>query len=303
MKKLTKLLLILLTLLTIQSLTEASEFREAMKASGIHQSKFLVYGGYSQKLYGYKDRRYAGPDKGDYLKSDAWQGGVEFYRTGFSSISPILNDIRFGGNFNFYHQAEYSSKKLYAVPGHWLSEETVPEDENDQAAKMKITLGFFGGIDKKWIGCDLGLTAKIKSYYEKHRERLVSSSTVANPEYEKTDGRGWVWDNGEIYPNFLLRIGLQTHAHFTISAFREDYDINYGIVQSKVVLPVNNFFTMKVGGYVYPTDAIFLEPVLTVGGFEVGVKAGAIINYQDDDITEVGIKDSLFGMMSIAYVW
>jgi hypothetical protein len=263
----------------------------------------MIFGGMHDHLYGYTDQRYAGDDKGDYCNTDAYWGGMEFYLTDFSAQHPKLTDIKFGGNINFYFQKEYEQRTLYAVPVCYIDQEIVPSDTSS-ISKFTLIPGVFVGIDKKWFGIDAGISLYLKGYDEKSREYIDrENSTETNRVFKKVEGRGYVWGDSSVKMNYLLRLGLENNAHFIISAYREDYNPDYGVMQVKLLFPVVSFFQMGVGGYLFNTQSIFIEPAFTFFGVTLGAKAGSIINYHNDYFEKVGIKESIFDSAFISYGW
>ncbi len=277
--------------------------------SGARKSKIMVWGGAHQHLFGYKDVRYKKGDEDssqmDYMTADAQYGGMELYVTGFPGISRALRDARFGVNVALYRHEAFTERNLYAVPAHGILEETVPDEtELGRNGKWWSNIGVFAGNDGKWVGIDLGITLRATVINEKSRYKLDPNSPAApNETYIKTDGRGLLFDDAYLVPNLLLRLGQETLPHFTFSIFRQDFDPAYGSIMSKVVFPVSQYFKMSVGGYLWQTQAGFMEPAVCFLGVELAVRAGIIINYPDEELERVGIKDSVFGAFSLSYNW
>jgi len=279
----------------IKKIKKLREFPAWLKDDGIHKDKFTMWGGTGKHLFGYKDERYAGSDKGDYLKSTTINVGIEYYKEGFGDYAGFLKDIRFGTNIAFQKRGSFTQKTLPAMPEYSITEKTIPQKEEDINAESWINLGFFAGIDNKWYAIDLGLTISLNPYYEKERE-LVNG--------EKEDGKGWLWGNdNDVYPNFHFRLGKEDQAHFIVNVLREDYDVKYGVINLYVSLPIHKYLGLDIGGYLYQTDSIFIAPKLTIGDFTAKVKMGAVINYQDKVFTKVAIFDSLFGNLALSYEW
>ncbi|MCP4136581.1 MAG: hypothetical protein GY754_36765 [bacterium] len=271
--------------------------------SGELRNKIMVYGGTHNYLYGYSDQRYREDDKGDYITTGSQQFGMEIYYTGFSNVHRNMENIRFGGSLSGYRTADITEVNLYAVNDHSISAETFPESINDRRQKVRFFLGAFVGIDKKWFGIDLGLTFDIEIFYENKREKLTEGSSPGNETYTKVDGRGLVPDKTRFHPNALLRILPADSIHFTIGYMREDFDPLYGHLQTKIAFPIGKYFQLNVGGYIYEKSGVFIEPIAKFKGFSLGFKGGTFINYQDDNLSKVGLGDSLFWQTSLSYQW
>ena len=263
-----------------------------------YTDKILIFGGYHSHIFGYQDQRYVDEDKSDYLSTDSEQAGIEYYTTDFSGLSRYLKHVRMGGSVVFYRRGEYDRKTLYEVVSQSIPEETVPAEMSQWTSRIWLNFGFFGGYHRKWWGADLGITVLVGAYDEKYRLRYApDGSTVEAP------GRGILWDDTLVLPNFHLRLGSEKGPHYTFDILRQDYDARYGFIQSKLVFPVYHFFTMKVGAYHYRSDAIFIEPEFNVGGFSFSFKFGTILNYYNKDIKSVGFAESLFYGGSFSYKW
>lgn len=290
-------IMILLTLTVSVMASEKSKIPGWLQ-TGEGNSRMEVFGGINNHLYGYYDERYV-DDKYDYIKADAMQIGIEYYQSKKISLNPYLDKLRFGTNINFYKHDRLNQKNLDAVERLSIAEKTVPEKESDRVSRFHLNLGFFIGYDRKWFGFDFGLTYALKAYYENTRVRNTQAGT------EEVSGRGWTWnpDGASLLPNVYLRLGREKSAHFTLEYLRGDYSPEYGDLQLKVTLPVNQYFALKVGGYTSGTDAAFIQPVFKFKGIELATKMGTIINYQDDHLERVGIQDSLFGNISLSYNW
>ncbi|PKL40654.1 MAG: hypothetical protein CVV44_03360 [Spirochaetae bacterium HGW-Spirochaetae-1] len=159
-------------------------------------------------------------------------------------------------------------------------------------------MGVFLCYHMKWYATDLGITVIARAYDEKYRTKYTGGGFT-----EEVKGRGLIWDNPKVYPNFYLRLGAESIPHFTLDIFRGDYDARYGIIQTKLIIPIHSLFTMKVGGYLYKTNAFFLEPTVNWEGISVGFKFGSIMNYRNKHIERTGIVDSFFYAGSVAYQW
>lgn len=268
------------------------------------KSSLLIFGGYHNYLYGYKDRRYVDTeDQGDFIKTFGQYYGLEYSYLGFGQEFLSQDDIKVGGLINFYYRGSLKSKNLYAVPGHSIPQETILPNKNDRAPVAQTTLGIFGGLDHKWFEVNIGLHGKIQTEYESERLKYSASSTPSNPVYESTKGRGWVWSNSAMGVNFLGRLGLENSAHFTFAVFREDYDPNYGKVMAKIFIPLNSYFKMQVGTFLYPSNAVFIQPVISFAGLSLSPRVGVIVNYRDDYFEKVGILDGAFANFSASYNW
>lgn len=253
-----------------------------------------VYGCYTPYLYGYTDLRYVGNDKGDYIKTPSGVGGIEYSTSDFDSI-PCLN---VGGNVVFYRRATIDRRSLYAVTSPAIAAETVPADKGDALGRTFLDLGIFMGIDSRWWGSDLGLVLRMDAYDEKERQKYDPDGNVID-----VKGRGWVWDDMRVRMSFFMRLGQEKSPHFTFSVFRENYDPVYGIVQSRIIIPFHDYFSMGVGAYLWKTNAVFLEPSVHFAGVTLTFKAGTIINYRDKQMERVGITDSFIYGGSVSYEW
>ena len=276
--------------------------------SGARKSRITVWGGVHQHLYGYRDVRYKKAEdsssQNDYLTTDAKYGGLELYAAGFPGIHRSLKDARFGFSVALYRHGSFSEKSLYAVPLHSIPSETVPDETVvERNGKWWSNIGVFAGNDGKWVGIDLGITLRATVINEKTRYKLDPASNPSSPTYVATDGRGLLFDDAYVVPNFLFRLGREDIPHFTLSVFRQDYDPAYGSVMSKVVFPVSPFFKMAVGGYLWQTQAGFIEPALCLLGVELSARAGIIINYPEEELERVGIKESVFLAFALSYNW
>lgn len=263
------------------------------------KNSFLFYGGYHSYLYGYKDRRYVDTDdQGDFLKAYGQYYGIEYSHLGFGKSLPEVEDIRIGGLMTFYYRGALPSKKLYAVPSQGIPAETILPNANDRTQYTSIKIGVFAGLDEKWYELSGGFHANLEAEYEKERLRYATDGSIY-----ASEGRGWMWSNSAMRVNFLGRIGVKGNVNFTISAFREDYDPNYGKIMAKVFFPVNDIFKMQVGAFLYPTDAVYLQPIIVMGDFSLSPRVGLIINYNDDDFEKVGIFEGMFMSLSASYNW
>jgi len=264
-----------------------------LKEDGLFNDKFISWGGFGTHLYGYYDERYDEYDQSAYLKTSTFNLGVEYYKAGFGNTASFLKDIKAGFNIAFQKRNAFTPKKLSGMMN--IPERTVPEEEETINAESWLNLGFFVGLDNKWYGIDFGLTVSLNPYYEK--ERVFKDGT-------KEEGRGWLWGSGtSLYPNIQFRLGKEDSAHFIFNVLREDYDVKYGVINVYVSLPVNKYFDLDVGGYLYQTDSIFIAPKIKFNGFSAKFKFGTIINYQDEIFEKVAIFDSLFGNVALAYEW
>ncbi len=282
------------------------DVKSKLSTTGLQRNKLMIWGGTHRHLYGYTDSRYIdNGDQSDYIKTDSGQFGLEFYNSDFSYLAQSLKSARIGFNICGYRHDEIRQRTLYAVPLHNILEETIPNDNTgfDRNVKWWYYIGFFFGVDKRWYGLDLGLTIKTTIITEKRRKRLAPDSDPQNPGYIETDGRGEMFDDSGLVLNGLLRLGIEDKPHFTLSAFRANYDPLFGALQGKISFPMNRYFSINIGGYLWQTQAPFVEPVFTIKGVSMGYKAGVIINYHDEELEKANIKDSLFHSISLAYEW
>jgi len=305
-----KLFSIFLILSCPSVLTAADEFislREAdttTKESGnsftpkFYKNKIILFGGYHSHIYGYLDQRYVDDDKSDYISTDSEQAGAEYFTTDFSTLSRHLKHVRLGGSVVFYRRGQLDQRTLYAVASQSIDEETIPANMDQWTSKFWLNFGFFGGYHRKWWGADLGLTVIVGAYDEKYRLRYNTSGDIV-----QTSGRGILWNNATVLPNFHLRLGSEKGPHYTFDILRQDYDARYGFIQSKLVFPVVDFFTMKIGAYHYKTNAIFIEPEFSIWGVSLSLKFGTILNYYDKEVRRVGFSESLFYGGSLSYKW
>jgi hypothetical protein len=265
-------------------------FFDQLGDPGTTRHSILIYGGFNKYIYAYRDERFKGDDKGDYIKTDAVHGGFEFMTSPFTGLGPDLKDVTIGGNFSYFNFSTFTARTLDAVAT--IPQETVPEAAVDRSSKSWINIGFFVGYNKKWFGTDLGLTLRMRAFNEKKRERIDGTFV---------DGRGWIWDEYKVFANYFLRLGIENKPHYTLDVMRHDYDLRYGMVQSRIIFPIFSFFSFNVGAYHYKTDAIFLEPVIKVFGASLSFKVGSILNYHAKNSTRVGISDSIFYAGALSY--
>ncbi len=263
-------------------------------------SKIKITGGFLQDVFGYTDKRYKDTtDQGDYILTNGYFTGIEFYATDFSRISKRLEDTRFGMNLTVFHRGGVKQRSLYGVAAQSIDQEEVPVDSDSKLqSESFFDLGFFGGVVKKWYGLESGITVRLKFKNEKTREKYDTNNDVVSVE-----GRGLLLNDSDWWFNFYFRLGIETAPHYTISVARDGYDPRYGLVESKIHLPINNYFTMNIGGTHYKADSLSLEPILTISDFEIAVKGGTIIDYNNEEITKVGLLNSLYCNLSISYKW
>lgn len=276
--------------------------------SGARKSRVIVWGGAHDHLFGYRDVRYKKGDDDssqyDYLTTDARYAGLEVYITGFEKINKSMKDTRFGFSTALYRHGSFSEKDLYAVPAHGIPAETVPpETEIARKGKWWGIIGAFVGNDGKWIGVDLGISLRFTIINEDTRYKLDPASNPSNPTYVKTDGRGLLFDDSYVVPNLFLRFGIEQLPHFTFSIFRDDFDPAYGCIMSKIVFPLSQYFKIAAGGYLWQTQAAFLEPTVSLFGIALSVRAGIIINFPEEELDRVGIKESVITAFSLSYNW
>lgn len=264
--------------------------------------ELTTFGGYHTQLFGYRDARYVDTtDQGDYLKSLAAYGGTEFVQNGIKTEDPGSMNIVLGGGVLLLVQNGFDPRTLYAVLGNGknIGQEKVPSNSADQAAKFQLNASVFGGYRSEWWGAEGGLSVFIKGQEEKVRQRYDEQGN-------KVDGagRGWVFGDGSlILPNLRLRLGSEALPNFVLSLYRGHYDPSYGAFQARVVLPFDKGFTLQVGGSLFQTSSIFLEPMVTFGAYTFSVRAGTILNYNDPAFTRVGIFEGAFVSGSIGARW
>lgn len=259
-------------------------------AALVQGQDLLTFGGYHTQLHGYKDQRYVGDDKGDYLKALAWFTGTEIVQRGFKTDSPDSEHVVLGGGVLLYVQNGFDPVTLYGVPSQSIAQETVPSSLDARSSQFQLSASVFGGYQDTWWGAEGGLSVFIKGTEEKVREKWDAGGTkVSSP------GRGWVFGDGSlILPNFRLRAGAEEYPHFLISLFRENYDPSYGALQARVVLPFQNRATLVVGGSLFQTSSIYVEPGIQVAAAHLALRVGTILNYNDAAFTRVGIFEGAF---------
>lgn len=257
----------------------------------------LTFGGYHTQLHGYTDKRYVGDDKGDYLKTLAWYGGVDYLQRHVVTDVPELQNFVLGAATNLYVQNDFSSRTLYAVTSPSIPQETILGDPVARAGRFQATLSGFGGFEDDWWAAEAGLSVFLKGYNEQSRKKYNSSGTIVD-----VTGRGWVFDSSLILPNFLFRIGPEKIPHVVFSLFRGNYDPGYGALVARVVIPLG-FGALDVGGSLYQTASIFIEPTVKLGTFDASVRVGTILNYYDSSFTRVGIFEGAFISGALDYRW
>jgi len=260
--------------------------------------ELLTFGGFHNQLHGYTDNRYVGTDKGDYLKTTAWYGGAEYLQKGVFADVPELKNVVLGAATNLYVQSDFSSRELYAVTTPAIPLEKILDDPVDRAGRFVYTLSGFGGFNETWWGAEVGLSAFLKGYNEQSRQKYDPTGNKIS-----VDGRGWVFDSSLILPNFLVRLGPDNLPHFVLSLFRGNYDPGYGALLAKVVVPIQGFGSFQVGGSLYQTASIFVEPAVQMGNITASLRVGTILNYYDAAFTRVGIFEGAFLSGSLGFHW
>lgn len=261
--------------------------------------ELTTFGGYHTQLLGYTDQRYVAKDKGDYLKTLATYAGTEFIQKGIKTDDPGSMNIVLGGAVLLFVQNGFESRTLYPVPTKNLLEETVPSNPSDKSARFQLTGSVFGGYQAEWWGAEGGLSVFIKGEEEKVRKKFNSLGVEVDSE-----GRGWVFGDGSlVLPNLRLRLGSEVLPHFVLSLYRGHYDPGYGAFQARVILPLDPAFTLQVGGSLFQTSSIFLEPTVNVGAYTVSLRAGTILNYNDAAFTRVGIFEGAFVSGAFGVRW
>jgi hypothetical protein len=276
----------------------SSLFVSLMVLTSATGQELLTFGGYHSQLFGYTDQRYVGSDKGDYLKTPAWYGGSEYLQRKVVPDVPELKNFVLGAATNLYVRSDFSSRTLYAVTTPAIAQETILGDPVDRAARFDYTLSGFGGFEEEWWGFQVGLSAFLKGYNEQTRQKYDASGNQVS-----VDGRGWVFDSSLILPNFLLRFGPEALPHFVASLYRGNYDPGYGALVAKVVIPFPSVGSLVVGGSLYQTASIFLEPSVQLGDTSLSLRGGTILNYYDPAFTRVGIFEGAFLSGSMGFHW
>jgi hypothetical protein len=259
--------------------------------------QLLTFGGYHTELHGYTDDRYVGDDKGDYLKTSAWYGGVDYLQRHVVSDVPELQNFVLGAAGNLYVQDNFAMRSLYAVASQSIPAQTILSDPVDRAGRFQLTMSGFAGFEDDWWGAEAGLSVFLKGFNEQTRQKYDSSGGIIN-----VTGRGWVFDSSVILPNFQFRIGPEKIPHMVFSLFRGDYDPNYGAFMARVVIPMA-FGGFDVGGTLYQTASIFVEPSLKMGNVDAAVRVGTVLNYYDSSFTRVGIFEGAFISGSLNFRW
>lgn len=256
-----------------------------------------VYTGYHKHIYGYEDYRYVASDKGDYISALAGYAGVEYERKGLKGIDPQWEDnIMLGGNLNFYMQDKFSQKTLYAVPSLDIEEELIPKNQDDRESRFQLSFGFFVGYDNDWAALAGGLTAKLSGYDETVRLKYAPDGSIVD-----SDGRGWVWDDSILLPNFYFRFGWVEYPHLVLELYRENYDPGYGSLQGKLNIPASKNVHIAIGGSFWETSSVFLEPSLHFDAWSIAIRAGTVINYYDDDLSRVGVLEGFYSSLCAGF--
>ncbi len=260
--------------------------------------ELLTFGGYHTELHGYTDKRYIGDDKGDYLKTTAWYAGLDYLQKHIVTDVPELTNFVLGAATNLYVQNDFTSRTLYAVPSQGIPDpETILGDPVDSAGRFQLTLSGYGGFEDDWWGAEAGLSVFLKGFNETSRLKYAPDGSKVS-----VTGRGWVFDSSLILPNFQIRVGQEKIPHMMFSLFRGNYDPGYGAFVAKVVIPMA-FGGLNVGGSLYQTASIFVEPTVKMGSFDAAVRVGTILNYYDSSFTRVGIFEGAFLSGSLNYRW
>jgi len=266
--------------------------------------ELTTFGGYHTQLFGYKDQRYLDTsDQGDYLKTLSLYAGTEFVQKGIKTDDPGSMNIVLGAGVLLAVQNGFEPRELYQVTNSAnvvvVKAETIASNPTDKAAKFQLNGSLFGGYTSEWWGAEGGLSVFIKGQEEKVRlKRDANNNTVEGV------GRGWVFGDGSlVLPNLRLRLGSEGLPHFVASLYRGHYDPGYGAFQARVVLPFDKAFTLQVGGSLFQTSSIFVEPMVGLGNYTVSVRAGTILNYNDPAFTRVGIFEGAFVSGSVGVRW
>ena len=260
--------------------------------------ELTTFAGYHTQLHGYTDPRYLGDDKGDYLKTLAGYSGVEFVQKGPSNPQDPTQNVVFGAAGVFFVKNGFNQVTLYAVPSKGILAQTVPPPSN-QTAEFEFIASGFGGYETEWWSAEGGLSFFISGQNETYRLMFNSAG-----EKVEVAGRGWVFlDKRTILPNLLFRIGSKVYPHFVLSLYRGHYDPGYGALQARVQVPFNRAFVLQVGGSLYQTNSVFVEPIFTWGEAQLSLRMGTILNYNNSAFTKVGILEGAFMSAALGLHW
>ncbi len=282
-------------LFAAQAHAQVSELAEPGKAG----SSLSVFCGLGPTFWGYRDVRYVGADKGDYRKAAYRYTGFELKRMATDDREGNFGDVVFGGGVVLYGQDGFSQKTLYAVPTKGIPEEKVPGDGNAGLLNtVSINPSFFFGLNKKWFSVELGFAFLLSSIDEKHRVKLSPSGAETSVE-----GRGWIWSDSSSSLTFSARFGLEDNVNLRFDFMRNEYDPVNGTTLMALRIPVRPKLTLEAGTFLYPTQAVYVEPVFSFGRIALSGRIGTIVNPGSSQIQKLAIADSVFGGLSLSYTW
>ena len=98
-------------------------------------------------------------------------------------------------------------------------------------------------------------------------------------------------------------ICLEDHIFIRFDNMRKDYDPVIGTSVVFVSFPAHEFVRINSGGYLSPTNAIYVEPILTFKSFSLAARGGTIVSPQSRQIKKLAIEESFFGAVSLSYTW
>jgi hypothetical protein len=279
----------------VQLHAQVSELAEPGKAG----SSLSAFCGLGPTFWGYRDARFVGTDKGDYRKAAYRYTGFELKRMATDDREGNFSDVVLGGGVVLYGQEGFSQKTLYAVPTKSISEEKVPGDDNAGLLNtVSINPSFFFGLNKKWFSVELGFAFVLSSIDEKHRVKLSPSGTETS-----VDGRGWIWSDSSSSLTFSARFGLEDNVNLRLDFMRNEYDPVNGTTLMVLRIPLRPKLALEAGSFLYPTQAVYLEPEFAFGHIALSGRIGTIVNPESSQIQKLAIADSVFGGLSLSYTW
>lgn len=301
MKKIIGTLFLLLAVNSAAFAQDDSAEKSSLDTHRNYNSETTIFGGYSKYLYSYNDNRYVDSYKGDYISSNYQYYGIEFVHYGIKEGFDKGKDVVWGGNLVFAYQSALTQKNLYAVTSPSIPAETIPKNASDAEKRQTYYISGFVGIDKSWLGADIGLTGQLNRVYLKNRQYYAENGTIINKA-----ANTWVMDNdnaGTVHLNFKLRLGFKDSYNFIFEYYRDNYNPLYGTINSKIEIPVVSFMSLGFGTYVYPSNAVYIEPAFSFLGFKVKATGGMVLNYYDSKLRYTEVADSLFAAGSLTYSW